>query len=63
MNDCKTCERRNKERCGCAVFKPKPENCWAWTDDPKWGYKAAQETEKYRLYKDGKIGEYWRDDA
>lgn len=53
--DCNTCERRDKKHADdCTVFETKPDDCWAWTDDPDWHIKVAVAVKRYR---DGT----WRD--
>lgn len=47
--DCSTCERRNKKGEGCQVFKTKPKQCWAWTDDKEWSVKVEKDIAKYAL--------------
>ena len=31
----------------CAALKPKPEKCWAWTDDPDWAKKVKEQVRIY----------------
>ena len=52
VNDCSNCERRFKSKAkeGCQVFKEKPENCWAWTDDKNWLKKVNKELRAYAAY-------------
>lgn len=62
MKDCKTCERRDKHKDGeCLVFRSKPKQCWAWTDDTKWAVKVMKDVKRYREYKNGFIKPYWGD--
>jgi len=47
---CETCERRVKapgKAIKCKVFKSKPSECWAWTDDPAWEEKVNQAVAEY----------------
>jgi len=50
IKDCTTCERRDKRTGGrrCRVFIEKPENCWAWTDDPDWDAKVEEAVKRYK---------------
>ena len=49
IKKCSTCERRDKRTNGrrCRVFAKKPENCWAWTDDPDWEVKVKKAVKRY----------------
>lgn len=46
MEQCKGCKRLMKNG-ECSVFKPKPKNCWAWTDDPDWAKKVREQVLRY----------------
>lgn len=43
---CNTCERRSS--LGCQVFKSKPENCWAYTEDKDWLKKVDEAIKVYK---------------
>lgn len=45
--DCRSCERRYKRKAGCQVFKSKPKQCWAWTDDKNWLKKVTAAVREY----------------
>ena len=51
LRDCFNCERRDKRTGGarCKVFFERPDNCWAWTDDPDWEKKVEEATRQYAL--------------
>lgn len=51
---CKTCEKRHKskksKKRGCQAFNSYPcpgRPCWAWTDNPEWGYILQKQVEAY----------------
>ena len=48
MRNCENCERRNKHKEGCQVFKKKPKDCWAWASDKDWLKKVNAAVKKYR---------------
>lgn len=50
QKDCTNCERRDKRTGGrrCRVFIEKPENCWAWTNDPDWDVKVEEAVKRYK---------------
>lgn len=52
--DCQTCERRKKRGVGCQVFKSKPKECWAWTDDKDWLKKVKIAVEDYATRNGGR---------
>ena len=47
---CSDCERRKKNG-ECIVFKPKPNDCWAYTRDKQWQAKVHQAVAEYRRMK------------
>ena len=52
MKNCNNCERRIRHkyhRGWCEAFTYKPENCWAWTNDPKWLEKVEEDVERYKM--------------
>lgn len=51
MKNCNNCEKRfkNENKKGCQVFKEKPNNCWAWTNDPKWLEKVNEDVKNYKM--------------
>ena len=51
MKNCDNCERRFKDGRlkGCHVFTEKPDNCWAWTDDPDWLEKVNEAVNNYEF--------------